>query len=418
MSDLERYRTDHLILLVGGNPLPNYVAARLLAKQRITLIHSQGTQAVAERLKAQVESVDPDCCVTLCEVDEARAPSIYAGVRDALKGESGRVGLHYTGGTKAMAVHAYHAVADWACEHDKSFVASYLDARRQELVIDDQRDPVTRYIGDALQLTLQEMLDLHGWSPKHEPRTTPLLPETARAIARACAEDQHIHIYQRWKEDILYACCKKNDSSEKWRSKGQLKQTLLPWPAGGSLDAVTQSLKRELDQDGDHLDIGAAARRLDLSEPEDFCKWLDGLWLEHYVLDELSRLSQPEAKPNPGQIFQGINVQTGQVELELDVATLVGYQLFAFSCGTVVGKEAKSQLKLKLFEVLLRARQLGGDQARIALVSLYDDPVGLQAEARQQIDPENQAQIRVFGHRHLTDLAKHLEDWIAAQRRA
>lgn len=417
MSDLERYRTDHLILLVGGNPLPNYVAARLLAKQRITLIHSQGTKDVAERLKARVESDDLGCRVNLCEVDESRASSICAGVRDALKDESGRVGLHYTGGTKAMAVHAYRAVTDWARSHAEDFVASYLDARRQELVIDDQHSAVPpQYVGDALQLTLQEMLDLHGWSLKHEPRTTPLLPETARAIARACAEDHHT--YQRWKKETLHVCCKRDDGSERWLSKGQLKQKLLPWPAGGSLDAVTQSLKRELAQDGDQLNIGAAAQWLGFSEPEDFCKWLDGLWLEHYVLDELSQLSQPEAKPNPGQIFQGINVQTGQVELDLDVAALVGYQLFAFSCGTVVGKGAKSQLKQKLFEVLLRARQLGGDQARIALVSLYDDHDGLQAEARQQIDPEDQAQIRVFGRQHLTDLAKYLEGWIAEQRRA
>jgi hypothetical protein len=30
MSNIERYQTDHLFLLVGTNPLPNYVAAKVL----------------------------------------------------------------------------------------------------------------------------------------------------------------------------------------------------------------------------------------------------------------------------------------------------------------------------------------------------------------------------------------------------
>ena len=32
MPDIGDYQTDHLFLLIGGNPLPNYVAAKLLSK--------------------------------------------------------------------------------------------------------------------------------------------------------------------------------------------------------------------------------------------------------------------------------------------------------------------------------------------------------------------------------------------------
>ncbi|MCS6847940.1 MAG: hypothetical protein RMN52_09520 [Anaerolineae bacterium] len=419
MNDLERYRTDRLILLVGGNPLPNYVAARLLGKQRITLLHSNGTQAVANRLKQQIEAVLPGCGVDLCVVDEASAPSIYNGVHKLLNDEYKSVGLHYTGGTKAMAVHAYRAVADWAQKNKERFTASYLDARNQELVIDDERSPVRLPVGDALNLTLQEMLNLHGWKLKQQPRQQPILPKAARAIACSYAADCKQGVkstYQeQWKQTVLYCTCRKN-GSERWLSAGQLKQARLNWPAGGSLDAVAEALKVELNQTGEQLDIGAAYRHLGLSEPEDFCKWLDGLWLEHYVLDVLNNLSQPGTTPNPSQVFQGVNVTTAGVELDLDVAALLGYQLFAFSCGTADGKGAKAQLKHKLFEVVLRARQLGGDQARVALVSVYTDPAGLQAEARQQIDPDNQAQIRVFGCAHLADLAAHIEQWIADQR--
>jgi hypothetical protein len=45
MKDFEPYRTDHLFLIVGANPLPNFVAALLLSKKggTIHLLHSKGT---------------------------------------------------------------------------------------------------------------------------------------------------------------------------------------------------------------------------------------------------------------------------------------------------------------------------------------------------------------------------------------
>ena len=51
-------KVDHLILLVGGNPLPNYVAARVLGKepQNIHLVHTAQTDDVAKALN---EFIDP-----------------------------------------------------------------------------------------------------------------------------------------------------------------------------------------------------------------------------------------------------------------------------------------------------------------------------------------------------------------------
>ncbi len=419
MSNLEAYRTDHLILLVGGNPLPNYVAARVLARQQITLVHSSSTEPIACRLRKAIEAACEGVQVDLCPVDESRAPSIYNGVRTKLQEHNlPTVGLHYTGGTKAMAVHAYRAIAEWSKKEGATFVASYLDARTQELVIDDERSPQTEYVGDKLSLTLDEMLNLHGWTLKHPPCKTPLLPRTAWAIAQSYASDNDKGVesaYQRWKETELYPACKR-ENSDKWRSKGELKKAQLAWPAGDALADVTLALKEELNQSGAWLDIGAAYKQLGMSEAEDFCRWLDGLWPEHYLLSVLQGLSEADVKPNDGQVFQGVKPK--EVELDLDVAAIVGYQLFAFSCGTTTGKGAKAELKHKLFEAILRARQLGGDQARVALVSVYNDPSGLQAEARQQIDPDNQTQIRVFGCHHLANLGEHLEHWIREHRKS
>lgn len=140
-------------------------------------------------------------------------------------------------------------------------------------------------------------------------------------------------------------------------------------------------------------------------KPKDWMGWLKGKWLENFVLDSLVNLSQSLYLQECAQ-----NIEITGVSFEVDVIALRGYQLFAFSCSTDTRKD---QLKLKLFEAYVRARQLGGDEARVALVCCSDDPEGLEHEMRRDIDPEGR--IRVFGRKHLADLATHLEQWIQSQ---
>jgi hypothetical protein len=409
----DEVRCDHLILLVGGNPLPNYVAARMLTREdaKVSLIYSEGSESVADRLKAVLgEAVE---FASTEPVDESRADSIQRQVKRALSQfpDVGVVGLHYTGGTKAMAVHTYRAVEAWAKSNNRRAIFSYLDARTHKIIFDSPSDEV--YVGDKLALTLKEMLDLHGWllgSP--EPRIESILPKTARTIADAYVKhgkdkDQP---YQLWKQNELYAKCK--DDRGEWKRSKDLKQIKLAWP-DEALSPIADALKEETGQhDQTELDIEAARRAIGLSEPIDFCKWLDGFWLEHRVLHALRNLPDDL---RPYQALQGVKVAVDNSNFDLDVVAIFGYQLFGFTCGTATGKGAKGELKLKLFEGLLRTRQIGGDQARTALVCVYEDPDGLQAEARQQIDPDGQ--VRVFGLKHLKDLENELAHWIRSQRK-
>lgn len=413
MVQLGDYKADHLILLVGGNPLPNYVAARVLGKEgmAISLICSEGSQPIADRLK---NLLDETFAFTATElVDESRASSIQGEVTRALRQspDATTVGLHYTGGTKAMAVHAYRAVDAWTKLNHRSAVFSYLDARTHKIIFDEPADEV--FVGDALVLDLADLLSLHGWKQQCDPRTNPILPRTARAIAAAYADhgkdaDQP---YKRWKHAELYPKCKGDNGD--WKRDKDLRQIKLAWP-DGALSSVADALRQETGQhDQAALDIEAARQTVNLSAPSDFCKWLDGIWLEHRVLDALMNL--PDLRPNPGQALQGVKIKTDKGDFDLDVAAIFGYQLFGFTCGTAVGRGARSELKLKLFEGLLRTRQIGGDQARTALVCVHEDPDDLQREARQQIDPEGQ--IRVFGCKQLADLESELAHWIRIQRK-
>jgi len=63
---------------------------------------------------------------------------------------------------------------------------------------------------------------------------------------------------------------------------------------------------------------------------------------------------------------------------------------------------------MKLFEAHLRARQIGGDEARTALVCLSSAPDILEQELQGGLDKH----IRVFGLKDLSNLGECLEQWI------
>lgn len=82
------------------------------------------------------------------------------------------------------------------------------------------------------------------------------------------------------------------------------------------------------------------------------------------------------------------------------------YQLFALSCTTT---DKHSLCKQKLFEAALRARQLGGAEARVALVCCHDRPELLKAEL--EIVTRDR-KLAVFGRQDLEHLSQKIADWI------
>src|SRR5262249_53537143 len=89
---------------------------------------------------------------------------------------------------------------------------------------------------------------------------------------------------------------------------------------------------------------------------------------------------------------------------EFDMAAVRGHQLFALTCSNrAEDKGSYSALKHKLFEALLRARQIGGDEARVALVCCREEVQGLKPEAPAEIGRE--VRPRVCGGKDLADLS-------------
>lgn len=269
-------RAEKLALLVGSNPLPNYLAAVMLEPREVVLIYSPETTDPRDHLRtalAQRNITVNEVCID--DASDARK------IRDTCGGIEVDH-LHYSGGTKPMAAHARQA-----CNLTES-QASYLDERKALLRFDDSYDiPLDQH---ELGLTLDLLLALHGSARK--------VPQ------RAGGAD----------------------------------------PIPDDVDALAEAA----------LTAGSAATVGN-----------DGRWLERWAANQVAACV-PGCEPD---VSVHCTRKKQARDFEIDVALIRGHRLFVASCTTATKLD---RCKSKLFEVAMRARQMGGDLARSAVVCLLD----------------------------------------------
>lgn len=396
------YQTDVLFLLVGTNPLPNYVAGCLLTKPEgtIVLLATADTYAIAERLKQVFEQSAQKWKVPAPrEIHWTDASRIYKAVGDLVQefADRGSIGLHYTGGTKAMAVHAYRVVADKRSDA----VFSYLDARELAMRI-EQLDGSThvRKVGTDCRLPLRTLMQLHGRALKKEPAAEVWFPEVIKVLVEIHADGISREKWREWCAQNL----RRPPRFIKFKSKRDLREVPLPssGPPGRVFQAFGMSTALSLGDLEDGLRSRVGHKKWNV---EHLAEWLAGKWLEHYVLMSFQRIA---SEVDLHEV--GMNIETpseADKHFEFDVAALRGYQLFAVSCTT---DGRKSLCKSKLFEAYLRSHQMGGDEAHTALVSMYDDPAKIEREVDE--DWLTEGHVKAFGPKELPELAEYLKAWI------
>lgn len=440
-----------LFLLVGENPLPNYVVAKLLSGEQTTLIFVYspdrgellGTGAAKDALKgvldgsAGVTAPVPFTALETLEVDESDAHDVATKVAERVRRLSaGLVLMNYTGGTKAMATHAYAAARE-ACADHKDLYGCYLDARRLQLRL--ERWPLGSIphsapfdVNQRVDLKFETMLALHG-RVGPQLRRQPLLPQTAKAIATLHQHNAARQTYQRWLAETFFkpwswpganeSDLRANPDLQFWAyGKGacalqwQRLNSLLKTPFNAH-ETVASALQADLHTGpfqtwGDLF--GAAQSFYGANVPGIFSKradkadrigkWFEGQWLEDYVLT--SWQAHPESAG--GDALAGAGIGPTGDDFEIDVALVRGYQLFGISCTT---DTKKGPCKSKLLEVYARAEQLGGAEARVGLISFYDKPEALTREVAGLV---NAQRLKIFGPGDLPQIGEHLAEWVRA----
>lgn len=335
-----------LILLVGSNPLPNYLSACTLQPNQIILIYSAETIEAMQRLKLALSNVCENWVSREIRVDDATCSTdVKRAVDDALKCvANGDAWLNYTGGTKVMAAHARMAFKEM---NGLNANASYLDeggpTQAPRLRFDDGTSKALAGCG-SVPLTLETILGLHGICYTHRTPKDPA-PTTLDAKAILDAVLANVSLASQLYDE------RKRLAELKTPTKAE------PEPFVPKEHGLTLSLSQ--------LPINAQMNRKAF---EQWYSFIGGEWLEVWLGQAINDLGLTPCL----DIVVGVNAQRGdkKANLEVDIAVVRGHRSYFISCTTDTTKHI---CKSKLFEVAVRSRQLGGDLARAALVCLAND---------------------------------------------
>ncbi len=140
---------------------------------------------------------------------------------------------------------------------------------------------------------------------------------------------------------------------------------------------------------------------------KDLRDWLNkNVWLEHHVLEQILQIKD-ECETNDYALGFETQIFGGAKDFESDILVMKGHRLFYITI-TIAKKEKDN--KLKLFEAYIRAQQLGGEQAKVALVTLSLDEGVSAARMENELRSDLHLHGKVFDRDHLKDTANFREE--------
>lgn len=423
---------NHLILLIGTNPLPNFVVNQHFLKHHPTiehlwLIHSEqrgeqrGTKELAESILKVLSETGMLSAVSIHYVsleDVSSAVHIAHNIKkklvDKLDGDA-LVHLNYTGGTKAMSVHVYRALE--AAFGDRC-TFSYLDSREYILRGDDGAR-LTGDLRESISLSLDHLIKLHGYEKKKE-EDNPDWPEVVDKFKLLIAQGK-LDDYLTWAKGFLRSSYYDNkrkfiERKNKFITHNQIDKDPRIFKNSFSKntpDHVLDLLKlipsenSLLNRDGsvwipdESVTNPVYKRRL---EPA-IRHFLDGKWLEAYVGRVVEEQITADATLSGKNIKLELNWKVwdglSSKPFEIDIIVINGYQL----CGISVTTSHDAGIcKSKGFEVLHRVQQMGGEESKAILITcLPQDHVGAFTQDLITISGARGEKLLVLGKEDLQE---------------
>jgi len=396
---------ETFILLIGTNPLPNYVVARYFldnvrSLKNIILIYSEqtpfqrGTLQYAENIKKLLkeECQNRDLRFTLLSLSDISLPSrIKSELSDKLiiqLKNAQSIHLNYTGGTKTMGIHVYKFLFE---KFPNITTFSYLDARNFKIVYDDQRGRATEDLRDKVKLSLREILSLHGFERTNFPDTDFSYYRDAIEIFKDLIKQGRIKEYfSTYNRDKFRENNKLINKAKKLEEK--LKSDIAENPFLSIILALPEEY-RIFNPDG-------SFKKPPSNEIADrVVKFIDGVWLEHYIYDVL--------KSKFSDLYIDINLEiknanwiNQNLKFQLDLILIKGYQITGISCTTSSDRRI---CKSKGFEIFLRTRQIGGDESKAVLITMLSEDVRRDLQEELQIDTGGSENIIVLGEKDLKE---------------
>jgi len=361
-----------LYILVGTNPLPCYISALylksyfgeigslyLVCSEENTRICQSGSYDIGKRIKkalVEAEHIDETLIKCIAIEDVGSSVCIENALRDCVKPDSG-VHLNYTGGTKSMSVHAIRYLG-----RENDFSSSYLDAHRNVMIMDG--DIANGCSGDLREndiyaLDLDLIAKLHGLDDLREKgldeSCTAMLPKLEEYL-RGNLIDSFYDPEEGFCRNLDIVCLAKRPIVKE----------------------VLDQYKTE--------DFSAMKK----SESEKIKNYLGGIWFEEHIYRSLQQSS------HPFKIYFDV-VKGKDSEFQIDLLCVYGYQTTVISVTT---DDKKGMNKLKAFEAIYRAQQIGGGESKFILICLMEDVRALGGDLHRDLGSVF-SRFKVFG---LTDV--------------
>jgi hypothetical protein len=313
-------------------------------------------------------------------------------------------------------------------------VLSYLNAQDKMLYVEYGFKPIEQYPAKlATPVSLETLLRLHGYKPNDNLGYEAKHVDIAKVIMEICQSDEGIAEWRTWLgNELQHTQLPKNygllqpfvevleEKTEKrpsenaeettevitsWRVwlRNQLQNNQLPPKWESFIEMIEEEIEKRSSENAKQTIYWNDKKLISYS------KWFIGGWLEDYVFNTIQSLAAPCALHDYRISLKPVSLvgHNTRGNFELDIVAVQNYQLFGISC--IASKKENGEVKKHLLEVYVRARQLGGDEARVALVYLGDNPQAVQYEIDRTWLPSNA--LRVFGRRDLPDLRNCLYRW-------
>ena len=333
MDTVAASKKKYLVFTVGTNALPVWVAwCHLkcdweLDDLTVGFVYTEKTRKRMERLKYYFKCSGASSFLYL-SLSEPGNPKVIGDsintMLEKLPRDTSNIHVHYTGGTQVMGVETVSTIAT----KRKTVQRSYLDARSKlkPRVLDRNGTEIgPKDAREGIDPDIEKIADLNGFEVSGN---------------------------QGFTSNVTNFAC----------------------------DNLDEEDKEKLRKASEILNGNSGHKR----------SFSPGIWLEYAALGALKRALEQikhdasDQKRDNYALFRGVYIRrkegnSGSKHFEVDVIVILGYQVVVVSCTTT---NEKRIVRRKAVEGYLRARQLGGDEARtIVLCSLND-------QMRQKLENE------------------------------
>jgi hypothetical protein len=394
--------TKVLVLIIGTNPLPNYIVGSYLKEKydKFVVIYSDenneinqySTVGYAEKLKEHLYIDNKEW--TLLNISNiSNKKKIEEDLKKEFREKNyigfDEVHLNYTGGTKTMVVHIYNFLKQKCKENNIKFEGSYLDARDYKLLYDYSEEAIS--LKDTIKIDIKTLLSIHlydkditfefydeySYKQKFADSVDKISQEIQNAIKSNKGEE-----FIKWLEDPFRKIFK--GESGLLKSTVKFKKHIEKLSKDNDLSPIVKFNEKTPQFIWDILNAFPEGKKLNEEQklwiPEDrisnkdfttrikdTVEFLDGKWFEWYVYNEIRDKLLKKGLKEKEHFGISLKAQReNSPNFELDIFLINGYQLVGISLTT---SSRQGDCKLKGFEVIHRVRQIGGDESKAILIT-------------------------------------------------